>query len=44
LLLHVDRTAVVLEVINAFGTHEGIPNTAKINPEMRELMRDNGPA
>ena len=40
LLLHVGRTAAILEVINAFGTHEGIPNTAKINPEMRELMRE----
>ncbi len=40
LLLDIRRTTAVLEIVNAFITHECVLNTAKVDPEMRKLVRE----
>src|SRR4029434_3906791 len=39
-LLHIRSLPAILEVIPAARTHEFVSNTAKIDPHMRELMRE----
>lgn len=43
LLLRISRAAAVLEIVDAFATHEGVLNAAKVDPDMRELMCEQRP-
>src|SRR5659263_398158 len=40
LTLYIGRASAVLEIVDALGTHEGILNTAKVDPDMGELVRE----
>ena len=40
LLLHIGGAAAVLEVIDAFVAHEHVLDAAKIDPDVRQLMRE----
>src|ERR1019366_9497746 len=42
-LLHICCTATVLEIVDAFIAHESVLNTAKVDPNMRELVREQWP-
>src|SRR5665647_227343 len=43
LLLHICSAAAVLEIIDAFIAHEGVLNSAKVDPDMRELVCEQRP-
>ena len=40
LTLHVGRAPAVLEIVDALGTHEGVLDTAKVDPDVGELVRE----
>ena len=41
-LLHIRRAAAVLEIVDAVRAHERILNSAEIDPEMRQLVHEEG--
>src|SRR6202050_4610917 len=43
LLLYISRPTAVLKIVDAFGAHERVLDAAKINPHMRELVREQRP-
>src|SRR5277367_3522285 len=43
LLLHISRATAVLEIVDAMDAYERVLNATKINPEMRELVREQRP-
>src|SRR3989304_2115046 len=43
LLLDIGRAAAVLEIVDALDAHEGVLNAAKVDPDMRELVREQRP-
>ena len=43
LLLHKSCAAAVLEIVDAFISHKSILNTTKVDPDMRELVREQRP-
>ena len=43
LALHIGRASAVLEIVDALGTHEGILDTVKVEPDMEELVREQRP-
>ena len=42
-LLHIGCAAGVLEIVDAFVAHERVLNAAKVDPDMRNLMREQRP-
>src|ERR1035437_2644012 len=43
LTLHIGRAPAVLEIVEALGTHESVLDTAKVHPDMGELVREQRP-
>ena len=43
LALHVGRASTVLEIVDALGEHESVLDTAKVDPDMRELVCEKRP-
>src|ERR1019366_4333578 len=40
LTLHIGGAPAVLEIVEALGTHEGVLDAAKVDPDMGELVRE----